>query len=167
MVISIVLNKSNIVEGSNNSQYRFKFKSDAVFKKGDKVAIQKLAVYYSWINIGSANNNNIFFYNWFDTSGHLTKTYDITIQDGNYTIDDLNDYMYNILISRGHFCTYGLASDVRGNSNGVAYSTNTRYVFLELMENSTYFSAQLRSYALPVFSSTPTYTQGTNVSGFE
>ena len=164
----LVLNKNNIVDGTNNSKYRYKFTSTVNFKKGSKIALSKLNMYFSWENITPTLNNQTFSYTWWDSAGIQNKTYSLTIPQGYYSISDINDWMYSELVNRGHYLTYSLETNVKGQSNGSSWSSTTKYVFIELMENSTYYSVQLRLYALPVYVTTgATYTKPANVAGYE
>jgi len=163
----LVLNKNNIIDGTNNSKYRYKFTSTVNFKKGSKIALSKLNMYFSWENITSTFNNQTFSYTWWDSSGNQTKTYSLTIPQGYYSIDDINDWMYSELVNRGHFLTYSAQANAKGTSNGTAWSASTKYVFIELMENPTYYSCQFRLYALPAYVATgATYTKPADVTGY-
>lgn len=163
---TIILNKSNIVEGSNNSLYKYKFPSTVEFKSA-KVAISKIAFYYSWANVTKNYNNNSFSYQWFDLSGNLSKTYSLTIPDGYYTYSDINSWMYEELCNRGHFLTYPVTTTtIYGTSNGLDYTSSTKYVFFEIQENATYYSSQITLYALPNFSATPVYNTIPIVTGY-
>ena len=76
--------------------------------------------------------------------------------------------MYSELVNRGHYLTYATEANAKGQSNGTAWSATTKYVFIELMENSTYYSCQFRLYALPIYVATsPPYTKPANVTGYE
>ena len=64
---TIVLNSSNIVQGSNNSELEYLFPGGGVqFVEGDRVTLSNLTMYYSTPNITVANNNNTFQYTWVD-----------------------------------------------------------------------------------------------------
>jgi len=166
MVKVLVLNKQNIVSGSSNSIFTYKFASTTKFAKGSKIALSKVHMFYSWENITSVNNNMSFSYGWFDNVGTGTKNYTIDIAQGQYSIGDINDYLYAKLCERGHYLTYATEANATfGTSNGNSWSTKTKYVFIEMMENSTYYACQIRLYVLPF--TTGTYTKPTNVTGFE
>lgn len=159
MVQTLVLNKKCITN-NKNSEYTYTFNNTVHFKKGSKIALKKLSIYYSWPNITSSYNNMSFSYMWFDISGNLTVKHQILFESGYYGVDDMNDYMIGILASRGHYLLFPNQANVRGHSNGVAYSSTTKYYFLKITDNATYYSCQLRFYALPIFmSASPTYTQ--------
>lgn len=166
---TLILNKSNIVEGSSNTRYKYKFPRTVHFKKGAKIALSKLSFYYSWPNVTSSNQNNSFSYQWFDLSGNLTKTYTLTIPDGYYTYSDLNSWLYEELCNRGHFVTYPTTTTtLLGTSNGKEYTTSTKYVFFELQENATYYSCQLTMYGLPNYAASgAVYSSIGSVTGYQ
>jgi hypothetical protein len=64
---TLILNSANILEGTNNSILSYEFIGGNInLKKGQKVALASLQMYYSTFNITSANKNNSFSYNWVD-----------------------------------------------------------------------------------------------------
>ena len=163
----LVLNKNNIVPDSNNSKLRYKFNSTVNFKKKSKIALSKINIYYSWQNISDQFNNRTFSYSWWDASGNSTS-FSLTIPQGYYSADDINNWMYGELVARNHFLTYSALVNVKGYSNGIDWASTTKYIFIELMENSTYYSLQFRLYSLPTFvSSSPPYTKPNNIGGFD
>ena len=148
---TLILNRSSIVQGTKNTVYKYKFQSTVTFRKA-RIALAKLSMYYSWPNITTMYNNTSFSYQWFDTSGNLTKTYSVDIPDGYYTLGDLNLYLYEVLVSRGHYVTYSpTATTILGTSNGIAHSGSTKYVFFQIQENATFYSAQLSVYGVPPY----------------
>ena len=96
---TLILNSQNIVEGSNNSNFKYVFPGGNVkFVKGQKVALASLSTYYSSFNITATYNNNSFSYIWVDNT-----TNNITIPNGFYTIDTLNAFLQQQFIYNGHF----------------------------------------------------------------
>jgi hypothetical protein len=128
MVQTLVLNKKCITN-NKNSEYTYTFNNTVHFKKGSKIALKKLSIYYSWPNITSSYNKTSFSYMWFDVSGNLTVKHQILFESGYYSVDDMNDYMIGILASRGHYLLFANQANVRGHSNGMTYSSMTKYYF--------------------------------------
>jgi hypothetical protein len=87
---TIFFNNSHIVNKSNN-RLVFRFSSSTTFKNA-RVALKSVTMYYSWFNISAAYNNNRFQYTWFDNTGELNTTVTVTIPDGSYSIETLNEY---------------------------------------------------------------------------
>jgi len=82
---TIVLNRQNVVSGTNNTKYIYKFPKPFQ-ANSHEIAIASLHMYYSWPNIQTLFNNNVFSYMWWDHLGNLTSRQDIAIPDGNYSI---------------------------------------------------------------------------------
>jgi hypothetical protein len=132
---TVFFNSSNIVNRSNN-RLVYRFTNSTKFK-GAKIALKSITMYYSWFNISANYNNNKFAYTWFDNTGELNVTVTITIPDGNYSIETLNEYLQSQLIANGHYVTRTL--------NG---QTSNIY-FFELLSNSTFYKFQMNCYPMP------------------
>ncbi len=130
---SVILNKNNIVPNTKNSVFKYQFRQAITFKEAS-MTMGTLNIFNSWYNISESLNNNRFSYKWFDTNGDLADVYEVVFNDGSYTINDMNEFMQSILVSRGHF--------LKEVSSG-----NYIYHF-EFVTNSTYYSAQLNVYAM-------------------
>ena len=58
---TLILNSSNIVPGTNNSILSYEFVGGGItLKKGQKLALASLQMYYSTFNITALNKNNSF-----------------------------------------------------------------------------------------------------------
>lgn len=96
---TLILNSSNIVEGTNNSVLSYEFAGGNInLKKGQKVALASLQMYYSTFNITAANRNNSFSYKWVNGT-----TYAVTIPDGFYDIPALNNYLHFVMVQNKHY----------------------------------------------------------------
>ena len=126
---TIVINDSKIVsEDTTQSRYRYVFPNTTKFHN-DFIALSNIYIYFSWFNITTKNNNNTFSYVWIDGN-----TYSVTLQDGYYEITTINQYLQFEMIQNGHYLV---------NDNG-------DYVYyLEMVINSTYYSVELKCYAVP------------------
>ena len=130
---TLILNSSHIVEGSKNSVFKYSFDKSLEFKNA-QIAINTINIYFSWFNISSALNNNKFTYKWFDAFGELNETFQIVIKDGYYNINDLNEYVQSILVSRGHY---------------LQHVSSGNYVYhFEFISNKAYYSVELNCYAM-------------------
>jgi hypothetical protein len=130
---SVILNSSNIVPGTKNSVFKYNFRQGIKFENAS-VSMANLNMFNSWFNISSALNNNKFSYKWFDSLGVLSEVYTVTYKDGNYNINDLNEFMQSILVSRGHYIKQ--------------VSSGNHIYHLEFVSNNNYYSAQLNTYAM-------------------
>jgi len=96
---TLILNSSNIVEGTNNSILQYDFVGGGVsLNKGQKVALANLQMFYSTFNITAANRNNSFAYTWVDGI-----TYQVNIPDGFYSINALNNYLHFTMVQNFHY----------------------------------------------------------------
>jgi hypothetical protein len=100
---TLILNSDNIVEGTNNSILEYTFAGGNInLKKGQKVALANLQMYYSTFNITTLNNNNSFSYTWVDG-----VTYPVNIPNGFYTISSLNNYLHFTMVQNKHYLLSG------------------------------------------------------------
>jgi hypothetical protein len=87
------------VEASGNSQLTYQFPAGAInLEQGDQLALSSVSMYNSVFNITAAQLNNTFKYTWVDGS---VKT--VTITDGFYDVDGLNDYLHQQMLNNGHY----------------------------------------------------------------
>jgi len=144
---TLILNSQNIVEGSNNSNFKYVFPGGNVkFVKGQKVALASLSTYYSSFNITTTYNNNTFSYIWVDNT-----RVNITIPDGFYTIDTFNAFLQQQFIYNGHFL-------INNDSGQYVY-------FITLGTNVTSYSFELNCYNMkaseyPIGAGVGTFTLG-------
>ena len=127
---TLILNSSNIVPNSNNSKLVFQFSGGGItIKKGQKVALASIQMYYSTFNITAAQGNNVFNYVWFDGTTHQ-----VLIPDGFYDALGLNNYLRFEMIANNHY---------------LINSTTGAYVyFLGITTNSTFYSIQLDCFVM-------------------
>jgi hypothetical protein len=126
----VILNASNYVD---NSTYEFKFPSSRTFKNA-KLAMNSISLYYSWRNIKEEYNNNKFSY---QISGYPVTN--VVIPDGNYEVQDLNQFLQNEFIKNGHYIR-----DTEGNN----------VYWIEILTNPNIYAVQLNIFETP--SSLPT-----------
>ena len=134
---TIVLNSTNSVPSISggvvdNSVFVYTFPISAEFKD-EEIAVSSISLYYSWFSITSAQGNNTFTYTWYNGGGAVAPI-TITIPDGFYTIAQLNAYLQSVMINNSHYLI----------------TASGQYVYyLEFAENSSRYSVQFNSYALP------------------
>lgn len=99
MTKTLILNSSNIVEGTNNSILQYNFVGGGIsLNKGQKIALANLQMYYSTFNITALNNNNSFSYTWVDGI-----TYPVNIPNGFYTVNALNNFLHFTMVQNFHY----------------------------------------------------------------
>ena len=125
---TLILNTSNIVSGTNNSELIFAFPAGSItIKETQKVGLATLQMYYSTFNITAVNQNNTYNYIWVDGTVNT-----VVMPDGFYTIDDINNYLQFTFIANGHYLISG-----------------TNYVYLiNLLANPTYYAIECQIYPI-------------------
>lgn len=96
---TLILNQSNIVEGTNNSVLEYQFVGGNVnLRQGQKVALANLQMYYSTFNITTTYVNNEFNYTWVD--GTVNQ---VLIPNGFYDISAINNYLHFVMLQNNHY----------------------------------------------------------------
>lgn len=126
---TLILNSDNIVEGTNNSVLEYEFSGGNInLKKGQKLALASLQMYYSTFNITALNGNNSFSYIWVDG-----LTYLVAIPDGFYEIPTLNNYLHFTMVQNGHY---------------LITSTGDFVYLLTLTINPTLYATEVNSFGI-------------------
>ena len=130
---TLLLNSNNVVKDGNNNRLIHTFPQAKQFKS-NSIVLDGLNLFYSWFNISAKNNNNQLSYSWFNSAVTGYTTYLINIPDGFYTIQKLNAFIQSVFVTNKHYVTHSI--------------TNKIVFLLEIVENSTFYSIQVNSYAL-------------------
>ena len=128
---TLILNSANILQGTNNSILSYEFIGGNInLKKGQKVALASLQMYYSTFNITVLNNNNAFAYVWVDGG-----TYTVLVPDGFYDINALNNYLHFTMVQNKHYLV-----DAVGNF----------VYFITLGINTTQYAVEVNCFGIDV-----------------
>jgi hypothetical protein len=168
MSFNLVLNSSNVI-GNNNNTYQYNFTTNSFkIEKGDEVCLSSVCIPYSWFNITTLNNNKSFTF-YFPTGSSTYNTYNITLPDGFYNVNDINFYLQQICIANGlylinssgqnvYYLTMSynqnyyavqilellvptsLPSGFTAPSNWVGYPTVSRTPYIQILSNNTFGS---------------------------
>lgn len=115
-----------------------------------EAALVDLYLFYSWYNISAYFGNNTFSYEFPTLAGY--QTFNVTIPDGFYSIDELSDYFRQVQINNGTYLY--LAAD----------PGQTPITYLFWGANSIYYRTTL--FATPVpDASDATYSEPSNFPG--
>jgi hypothetical protein len=126
---TLILNQNSVVPNTNNSVYQYKFPGGNVtFKKGDKLALASVQMYYSTFNISRLLQNYQFQYVWVDGS-----VITINMPDGFYSIADISNYLQFVMFQQGHYLT---------NASG------TIFYFINLQVNSSTYQININTYPI-------------------
>jgi len=127
---TLSLNSKNIIEGSGNSQLKYSFPSGSItLHEGDQLALSSVSMYNSVFNITAAQGNNTYKYTWVDGTPVT-----VTITDGFYDVDGLNDYLHQQMLNNKHY----LIEDSTGN-----------FVwFITMQVNVSIYAIQIQTYPM-------------------
>lgn len=128
----LIINKSNLVSGTTNT-YRYDFSSNVDMSNID-IGLGSASIWFSWRNITSLKQNNKF------TIIHpatlaTNVTLNLTIPDGGYEIDDINNYLRYYLINNGYF--------IQNNT------TQEQIVYCKFQVNPSTYTVEFVSYPMP------------------
>lgn len=104
--MNLVLNSTNVVAGSNNTRYQYKFIAPVEIKENATLSVSNITIPYSWFNISDVNNNN-FFQFYFPDSTSTGTGYIIPLKDGWYSVSDLNAILQQFCIANSLYLIDG------------------------------------------------------------
>ena len=143
----LILNSSNVVPDGQNNTLIYNFPNSIVLKE-KYIAVSQIIMYYSWFNITSIYQNNLYTYTW--TVGGVTTTYNVNIPNGVYDIKDINAYMQWVMINNGHYL-------INASGDNVYYA--------EIIVNANRYAIQLNTFLVPT--ALPVgFTQPANFAGY-
>lgn len=129
MVKTLILNSSNVVANSDNTRYIYRFPNSLQINQGDKISLAQLTLPYSWFNINKSLYNNADLSIIYDG-----QTTNITIPDGSYTPETINEYIHGVI----RLSTNNLPYSTTGSGASAAYN-----YFINFSTNQTYYSIDL------------------------
>jgi hypothetical protein len=127
---TLILNSSNVVQGSNNSKFQYTFPQGGYTFSNDLIAIQEISQYFSCFNISTLYNNNSFSYIWIDGTTHT-----VLIPNSFLQVSQINEYLQSVMISQTHYLI---------DSNG------DNVYLLEMVVNQSQYAVQLNEYIISV-----------------
>lgn len=149
MTLNLVMNNNNVVSGSNNTSYKYTFLQPTSVLDEAEMAVSNITIPYSWFNISAANNNNQFSFYFPDSSSTATP-YTVTLQDGFYSVTDINAALQQFCIANGLYL-------INGSGKYVYYLT--------ILYNRTFYAVQVVAQFVPL--SVPSgWSQPANWPGF-
>lgn len=129
---TIVLNSTNLVNDGQNNKLVYSFPGSVLFKD-TYVALSQVSMYYSWYNISAELQNNILQYTF--RSGAVTTTYTITIPDGLYEVETLNELLQFTFIANGQY---------------LVDSTGNNVYYAEIVINPSRYAVQINTFLIPL-----------------
>ena len=132
MAYTLVLNSSNVISGSNNTRFQYNFIGGGFRGDNSEICISQLSIPYAWYNVSSAYGNNTF--SLILPTGATTQTINVTLPDGFYSVNDIQNYIQQTLVTNLFYLI-----DSAGN-----------YVFPYLLTySSVYYKVQLICSTIP------------------
>lgn len=126
----VILNQNN---AENDYTYIYRFSQGALHLKNASIALAEVSIFYSWENISQQFNNNTFKIIYPDNTVPGFTEYSVTIPYGNYTIEDLNQFLQMWQIEKNKYL-------VKDGKN---------HYFIELVANPQTYKIQLIMYDIP------------------
>ena len=133
MTLNLILNSNNVVAGSNNTTYKYNFMMPTEILDEAQMTISSVVLPYSWFNISALNQNNTFQF-LFPDSSSTASLYVVTLQDGFYSVTDINAALQQFCIANGLYL-------INGSGKYVYYLT--------ILYNPTFYSVQVIAQFVP------------------
>lgn len=133
MTLNLIMNSSNVVSGSNNSRYRYTFIKPTTILDEATMSVANITLPYSFFNITALNKNNSFRFH-FPDSTSVNTGYDFLLQDGFYTVTDINAALQQFCIANGLYL-------INAEGNYVYYLT--------MLYNTTFYAVQIVAQFVP------------------
>jgi hypothetical protein len=138
---NFIINSSNVV-GNYNNQFQYKFPNGGIkIPEGSEVCLANSIIPYSFYNITAAQGNNSFSFTYY--SGSTPTTISVTLNDGFYTVNDINNALNTLFQYNGLFFTQTI-----GTNNGFQNTTNI-YPFSFRTNPNNYTTELVLNYILP------------------
>jgi hypothetical protein len=133
-LFNLVLNSSN-VSNLYNTQFTYNFIGGGFKINNDaQMCVSQITIPYSWFNInGNVYNNSSFSYRWYSSSSSYI-TYTVNLPAGNYTVNDINNYLQQYMISQNQY---------------LIDSAGLYYFYIVITQNITYYSNQILTFVVP------------------
>jgi hypothetical protein len=123
MSYTLVLNNTNVVSGTSNNTYQYKFILGSLKLKNYEMAISSFVLPYSWFNVTNLYNNRTISFTF--PTGATTTPLNITLPEGFYTVADIQNYIYLQCINAGLYLI-----DSSGNY----------VIYVNIYSNPTYYA---------------------------
>jgi len=132
MAYSLVLNSSNNVNTTTNTQFKYNFLGGNFHAEDMEMCVSSITIPYSFFNVSQFYNNQIF--QLIFPTGATTATLTITLTAGFYTVTDIQNFIQNQMISAGYYL-------INSSKQNVYYFT--------IATNTTYYTTQIVCSAVP------------------
>jgi len=128
--LAIVLNSTNNINALTNTTFKYDFVQGALaIPDKSTITIANIMMPYAFFNVSRYYSNKTFSIRWWDAS-----VVSITLDDGFYTISDVNNFLITQFIAAGKY---------------LLDSTGNYVVYASFSLNPTYYAVMFNSYAFP------------------
>ena len=142
MSYNLVLNSSNVVQGTFNNTYQYSFiNGNFDVPEDSEISVSSITIPYSWVNVSAALGNNVIGYA-VPSSTTQSAYYSKTLPDGFYTVNDLNNELHKLMFYNGHYWALQAGGVIQYNSTNIVYP-------LSLVYNTTTYTTAVQSIAMP------------------
>ena len=128
----LIITQKNLVAGSTNT-YRYNFSSNVDMSNID-IGLGSASIWFSWRNITEAKQNNKFSIIHPTFAGNTTLN--LTIPDGGYGIDSLNNFLRYYLVNNGYY--------IQNNA------TQEQIIYAKFQVNPSTYTVEFVSFPLPI-----------------
>jgi hypothetical protein len=135
MSFSLILNASNNINTTTNTQFRYDFLSGNFQAKDMEMCVSSVALPYAFFNVSTFYNNQNFSILFRISAG--TYTLSITLPAGFYTVADIQNYIQNQMLINGLYL--------------ISKSTGQNVFFFNLAVNTAYYTTQIVASPIPTF----------------
>ena len=96
---TLILNSRNIV-GFNNNTFQYNFKNNGfTIPIGSEISVSSIQMPYSWYNVSTFYQNQNFRIIWPTIDTTQTINYNVVLDDGFYTVDDIQNFIEQFCIT--------------------------------------------------------------------
>ena len=139
MSFSLILNSTNNINTTLNTQFKYNFLSGNFHAKDMEMCVSSIAIPYAFFNVSTFYANQNFSILFPTQAGSFTLN--ITLPPGFYTVTDINNYIQNQMLINGLYL--------------ISKATLQNVFFFNLSVNTAYYTTQIVATQVPTFA---TYT---------
>jgi hypothetical protein len=134
MSFSLILNSSNNISTTTNTQFKYSFLSGNFVAQNMEMCVSAVTIPYAFPNVSSYYNNTNFTLLFPISSG--TYTLNITLPNGFYTVSDIQNYIQNQCLVNGLYLVNTAKQNV---------------FFFNISLNTTYYTTQIVCSIVPTY----------------
>lgn len=142
MSFSLILNSTNNINRTLNTQFRYDFLSGNFHAKDMEMCVSSIAIPYAFFNVSTFYANQNFSILFPVAAGSFTLN--ISLPAGFYTVADINNYIQNQMLINGLYL--------------INKTTSQNVFFFNLSVNTAYYTTQIVATQVPALTGTGIYS---------